>query len=474
MRERPNRDSVTTIEKDGSRKMLHPADVSGRFTLLRRVVAYGLIGLFLLLPWIPVGGHPAVFLDTASLRFHFFGLTLAAQDFWILFFCLTGLGFTLFFVTALLGRVWCGWTCPQTVLLEHVFRRIERWIDGPPKQRRKLEDAPWTDQGKVVRRVVKHGIYLLLCVLIAHMVLAYFISIPTLYAWILGGPGAHVGSFLFIVAFSGILYFNFAWFREQLCLVICPYGRLQSALIDDDSVIIGYDEKRGEPRGKATDPKNGDCINCYRCVDVCPTGIDIRQGLQMECIGCANCIDACNEIMRKLDRPEGLVRYDSLNGLAGKRRRVIRPRILFYCIMGLIGASVFAFAATRIQPGVMTVTRMGGSAYYVDETRVRNQFVVRLVNKTNQDLDYAVAMESSVPGVSLADPSTTVTVGPMGEETRTVVVVYPIADYGEKDFPITFTATAQRENSFVLEETVEFLGPDPALLREDFGLPEIE
>lgn len=245
----PVRDSLSTINDDGSRYFLYPSDVHGRFTTARRLSAYFLIAVYLLLPWIPVNGYPAVFLDLASRRFHFFGYTLAAQDAWLLFFGVTGLGFVLFFLTALFGRLWCGWACPQTVFLDHVFRRIERWLEGDAPARRALQAAPLT-AGKLGRRAVKHSLYILVSLVITHLFLAYFVSIPELWSYMREDPAAHWSAFLFVFIAAAILYFNFAWFREQLCIVICPYGRLQSALTDDHTLTIGYDARRGEPRGK--------------------------------------------------------------------------------------------------------------------------------------------------------------------------------------------------------------------------------
>jgi cytochrome c oxidase accessory protein FixG len=356
----PSLDSVASLNADGSRNFLRPADTTGRFTTWRRITAAFLILIYILMPWIPINGHPAVFLDLAARRFHLFGLTFAAQDFWLTFFLITGLGFALFFVTSILGRVWCGWTCPHTVFLEHVYRRIERLLEGPAKEQQRLDTLPWGDPEKILKRGSKHIIFVLISVLIAHIFLAYFISIPGLYSWISGSPSEHWGGFLFVFITAGILYFNFAWFREQLCLAICPYGRLQSTLIDDDSIIIGYDEARGEPRGKPRQSGVGDCIDCKRCIQVCPTGIDIRQGLQLECVGCSNCIDACDAVMTQIGRAPGLIRYDSLNGFKGKGRRILRPRVVIYAFFMLLGASVMTYAFSSVKSTYMLVTRMSG------------------------------------------------------------------------------------------------------------------
>ena len=211
----PSRDSVTTIRADGSRPFMFPADTHGRFTTARRVTAFVLLACYFFLPWIKINGYPAVFLDLAERRFHLFGITLAAQDLWLLFFVITGLGFSLFFVTALLGRVWCGWACPQTVFLEHVYRRIEVWIEGDAVSRRALDEAPWSKQ-KIVRRVCKHAAYIFVSAVLTHLFLAYFVSIPEVWSMVLAAPAKHWSTFVFMMAFTGLTYFIFCWFREQV------------------------------------------------------------------------------------------------------------------------------------------------------------------------------------------------------------------------------------------------------------------
>jgi cytochrome c oxidase accessory protein FixG len=483
----PSLESVTTIRADGSHVVLHPADVAGRFTRGRRVAAAGLIALYLALPWIPVGGHPAVFLDVAARRFHLFGSTLAAQDLWLLFFLISGFGFTLFFLTALLGRVWCGWACPQTVFLDHVYRRVERWIEGDAVARRALDAAPWTGS-KVARRAVKHGVFALLSLFIAHLFLAYFVSIPQLWGMMRAAPAEHGGVFLFVFVFAGVLYFNFAWFREQLCIVLCPYGRLQSALIDDHSLVIGYDGTRGEPRGRrrqddcragSPEPaaagmaasgdaalhRSGDCVDCGRCVAVCPTGIDIRQGLQIECIGCAACIDACDDVMARLGRPRGLVRYDSLAGLGGARTRWARPRAVVYAVLLLIGAAVASWAFSTVRPAAFGVTRMIGAAYYFDAATVRNQFLVRLVNKRDVAEKLVVKLRGAPPEVVQTGLEEAVELAGMGEEVRPLIVAVPRDRYtGSFRFTVVVSGGG---GAFELTRDVQFLGPDPRLLREE-------
>ncbi|MCX6938615.1 MAG: cytochrome c oxidase accessory protein CcoG [Verrucomicrobia bacterium] len=479
---RPNRDSVTTIRDDGSRFFLHPADSRGFWTRMRRISAWLLVAFYLALPWVPVGGYPAVFLDIAERRFHLFGYTLAFQDVWLLFFGITGLGFSLFFITSLLGRVWCGWACPQTVFLDHVFRRVERWIEGDALARRQLDAAPWTPI-KVIKRMVKQGVFVLLAAGITHLFLAYFVSIPKLWLMMHEAPGTHWSAFLFIAFATGVLYFNFAWFREQLCLIICPYGRLQSVLLDDHSLVIGYDAKRGEPRGKAGTPEAGACVDCSRCVQVCPTGIDIRQGLQIECIACAACVDACDEVMDKLKRPRGLVRYDSNTGFAGGRTRWLRPRIWLYLGLLAVGCAVATFAFSTVRSASLGVTRLQGAPYFVDAQSVRNQFLVRLVNKRETPVAFTVT--AVLPGeksehekhgadeahgehaarLQVTGFEAPLVVGPLGEEVRPLIVRVPRSNY-EGGFKFIIKARPA-DGAYELLREVEFSGPDEKLLHED-------
>jgi cytochrome c oxidase accessory protein FixG len=460
---RPSLESVTTINPDGSRPFLHPADVKGRFTLARRVTGLLLIAIYILLPWIPINGHPAVFLDVEHRRFHLMGLTLLVQDVWLLFFVISGVGFTLFFVTALLGRIWCGWACPYTVFLEHVFRRIERFMDGDAAARKQLDAAPW-GFSKTVRRVVKHTLYIACAGAIAHIFISYFISLPTLYSYMQESPGRHWILFVAVMALTGVLYFCFSWFREQFCIVMCPYGRLQSALSDDDTMVIGYDKIRGEPRGKAGDPSAGHCIDCRRCVQVCPTGIDIRNGLQLECIGCAACVDACDDIMEKLHRPRGLVRYDSHKGLAGKKRRILRPRIFVYGVLMLFGAAAFAIGLTRVHTFDMTVVRMRGVPFMVDQSEVRNQFLFRLVSKADEPVTYSLRVEGAPAALRINGLEKEITVSPQQELQQTLVLTMSKADYtGEFNFRVVARPVDGKDT---VTRDVEFLGPDVRLFKE--------
>lgn len=460
----PNLDSVTTVNDDGSHYVLHPADVSGKFMLARRVFAVLLLIVYVILPWITINEAPAVFLDIAKRQFHFFGVTLAPQDLWVLFFAITGTGFALFFITALLGRLWCGWACPYTVFLEHVFRRIERIIDGDSTARKKLDKAPWRFP-KIWRRILKHGLYIVIAALLSHVFLSYFVSLERLYGYVQENPMNHLTSFGTVIFLTGAFYFCFAHFREQFCIMVCPYGRLQSAMTDDDTIIIGYDENRGEPRGKANDPEAADCIDCRRCVNVCPTGIDIRNGLQLECIGCAACVDACDDIMKKVNRPTGLVRYDSLNGLSGKKRRFIRPRIFLYAFLGCLGLGALTVAAVnKAKPYNVTSSRMMGPPFYVDGSTVRNNYQLRLANKRNQSATFEILLEEAPEGYELSGAGQIIELPEHGEVTRPAIILVPHEHY-KGPCEITIKVMGQ-PGDIEMTHTVRFVGPNPSSLKK--------
>jgi cytochrome c oxidase accessory protein FixG len=373
---------ASSLRSDGSRNHVHPADVKGRFVKARYVVFAALIAIWASLPWIQIDGRPALYLDVARRRFFLFGGTFNAQDFWLVFFLLSGVGLALIFITTVFGRIWCGWACPQTVFLEGVFRRIERFVEGPRNQRIRRNAGPMTFD-KLWRKGVKHALFILAALFVSHIFLSFFVSMPSLLEMMQDSPAEHPTPFAWMAVVSLILYGNFAWFREQLCLIICPYGRLQSVMTDRDTLVVGYDAVRGEPRGKLKDPNAGDCIDCGRCVAVCPTGIDIRNGLQLDCIGCTACIDACDEIMDKVKRPRGLIRYDSLNGLEHREKRIFRPRLLLYGAVVVLWAIGAFFAFSSHTPFEANMLRLRGAPYHMvdDRETVRNLFQIHLVNK---------------------------------------------------------------------------------------------
>ncbi|MCB9883851.1 MAG: cytochrome c oxidase accessory protein CcoG [Planctomycetes bacterium] len=387
---RPDVDTLFSINPDGSRNAIHPADVRGRFQLLKHALWIVLIGVYLLVPWLRIDGIPVLLIDLPARHFYLLGQTFNAQDFWYAFFFISGLGFALFVAAGLYGRVWCGYACPQTVFLEGVFRRIERWIEGPAAARAKLDKAPLSG-GKLVRRGLKLVVFFAIAAVITHSFLGYFMRVEDLVDAVASSPAQSPVAFVFVLVATLILFVNFTWFREQLCIVVCPYGRLQGALYDADTVLVGYDEKRGEPRGPAHEQGAGDCVDCYRCVSVCPTGIDIRNGTQLECVGCANCIDACDEVMVKLGRPKGLVRYDSQRGFETGKRRFLRGRVVLYAVLLLLGLGVMSFAVTKRHPFEASLQRAPGMPYQIEGERLHSVFDLYVINKRSGARDFKIA-----------------------------------------------------------------------------------
>jgi cytochrome c oxidase accessory protein FixG len=334
-------------------------------------------------------------------------------------------------------------------------RRIDRWCEGDAAARRKLDLAPAT-ASKSARRFAKHFLYVTFVLVLSHIFLSYFVSLPRLYSMMTHSPGDNWGAFLFVFLLAAALWFDIAWFREQFCIVLCPYGRLQSALIDSDSLIVGYDTKRGEPRGRKGTEGAGDCVDCKRCVQVCPTGIDIRQGLQMECIGCTACIDACDAVMTKIKRPTGLIRYDSTRGFAGLRTRWIRARTLLYTGLALLGAGALTAATSTLKSANLGVTRVTGIPYVIEGGVIRNQFMVRILNKRNNPRTFHVEVADGPASLHLSGAEDGIAISGLGEEIRTIVLTLPRADL-KAELPLRLRVVSDDGTS--LEKSITFLGP---------------
>jgi cytochrome c oxidase accessory protein FixG len=439
----------SSIAPDGRRRFIHTADVKGRFVRARRSVFAALIALWVALPLIPIGGHPAVLLDVERRRFYLFGQTFNSQDVWLVFFVLTGTAFGLAVVTSIAGRAFCGFACPQTVFLDGVFRPIERLVEGPREERRRRDAGPWT-AGRVLRKATKHALYLAAAFVIAHILLSFFVPLPTTIRMVMGRPANHPQAFAWMTAVTLLLYGNYAWFREQLCLVICPYGRLQASLVDGDSLVVGYDAKRGEPRGKVG-KSSGDCVDCKRCVVVCPTGIDIRNGLQLDCIGCTACIDACDEIMEKLHRPKGLIRYDSQVGFSGEKRRFWRPRLTVYSVLAVAGLAAATTAFAVRTSFEATLTRARGAPFVVEGDRVRNTFVVHLINKLDEPVRFQLSSESPA-GVEV-DVAEVVDVQPMGNTSVPCVASMSTTTKGAASVRLS-VGLAEKHETRILETRI--------------------
>lgn len=387
-------DRLATTDEKGRRVYLYVADAVGFFRRRRTIVQFILMAIFLILPWIKIAGRQSILLDIGNRHFEIFGLSLRAHNAPLLFLVFALAAFTLFFITAVWGRVWCGWGCPQTVFVDAVFRRIERWIEGSHLERRKLATEKWTFK-KALKKSSKWTLFTVASLIITHSFLAYFVGTDRLQVMITRSPVDNWGSFLFIFFATAFILFDFGWFREQFCTLVCPYGRFQSILMDEHSMIVAYDVARGEPRAtpqakaisQAKGTSLGDCVNCYRCVQVCPAGIDIRRGVQLECVNCTACIDACDEIMTKVRKPTGLIRYDSQAVMNGQKRKFWRPRVAVYLSAMLISSTVLATLVATMKPIDVTVLRAKDTPYLTDQvegqTIVTNHFHLEVSNQSD-------------------------------------------------------------------------------------------
>lgn len=371
-----------TTDEKGRRVMPQPEEVKGRWSSRRHIFQWALILFYLVLPWIVVDGRQWVRLDIPKREFTLFGSIFYAHDSVYLIFALLGFMLLIAFVTSVWGRVWCGWACPQTVFIELVYRKIETLVEGNARKRKALNRQPM-NFGKLFKKSLKWALYLIVTLHIVHSFLGYFVGTRELVEITLQSPSKNWTLFVIMVILSGLTLFDFGWFREQVCIIACPYGRFQSVLMDENSLVVAYDEKRGEPRRGPEVPSNGegDCINCFKCVKVCPTGIDIRRGNQMECIACTLCVDACDDIMRKVGKDEGLIRYSSETELAGGKRKVGMRSFIYLTLLALVGTGgIFALEKRKaLDPQFL---RMKGAPFtlVVDEGNelVLNRFQAKV------------------------------------------------------------------------------------------------
>jgi len=419
---------LSTLNRDGSRRWIRPRLSKGRFLKRRRVVGWGLIVLFTAIPYIRVNGKPLLLFDVPNREFTMFGETFLPTDTMFLMLLLVGIFLSIFLLTALFGRVWCGWGCPQTVYMELVYRPIERLLEGPPARQMRLDRT-----GPDFRRLLKFGVYLLVSMFLAHTFLAYFVGVETLLRWVRLSPFEHPTAFLVMAGTTLLMMLDFGYFREQVCLVACPYGRFQSVLLDRRSMIVGYDHGRGEPRGKPKhkgEHERGDCIDCGACVVTCPTGIDIRDGLQMECIGCTQCIDACDAIMERVGQPRGLIRYTSQEALETGRSRILRPRVIAYPLLLVLVFGALGVSLARKAPADVTVLRAIGTPFaQLPGGEISNQLRVKIVNRSPGARDYRIDLVDAGE-LRLVAPQNPV---PLDSGRSTTAIVFVIAQPSEFD-----------------------------------------
>ncbi|MET7029613.1 cytochrome c oxidase accessory protein CcoG [Sediminicola luteus] len=389
------RDSIGTINEEGKRSWIFPKKPSGRYYTYRKWVSYVLLLFLLSSPFIKINGNQFLMFNVLERRFNIFGFPFWPQDFHLFVISMiTGVIFVALFTVAF-GRIFCGWICPQTIFMEMVFRRIEFLIDGDRGAQIKLDKQSWNAE-KIRKRVLKWTVFLLISFLIANVFLAYLIGSDKLFQYIIDGPLQHVSTLISLIIFTMVFYFVFAWFREQVCIIACPYGRMQGVLLDNKSIIVAYDHKRGESdNGRKKFRKNedrealghGDCIDCFQCVNVCPTGIDIRNGTQLECVNCTACIDECDHIMEKVNLPKGLIRYASEDNIERKEKFKFTPRLKGYSAILVILTGVLIGMLFLRNDLEASILRLPGQLYEHKEGNIiSNVYTYKLLNKTTMDI----------------------------------------------------------------------------------------
>jgi cytochrome c oxidase accessory protein FixG len=447
------REHLATADQEGRRLWIYPRKPHGRYTTARTWLSWLLLAIMFAGPFIRVNGNPLLLLNIVERKFIILGQVFWPQDM-ILFAVTLLIFFTGIIVfTAAFGRLWCGWTCPQTVLMEMVFRKIEYFIEGDAPAQRALHKAPWT-AGKITRKLTKHVIFLGLSFVVGNTLLAYTIGTEQLFKIITDNPTNHLSGLTFMILFTLGFYLIFARFREQACTFICPYGRFMSTLLDENTIVVAYDYKRGEKRGtlKRNVPAIrrryegfGDCIDCHQCVSVCPTGIDIRNGTQMECVHCTACMDTCDAVMDKIKRPRGLIRYASLNGIERRERLRVTPRLVGYAVLllALIGLWLF-LVFTRADVQATFLRAQGALFQQMPDGHFSNLYTVKVVNKTSHDLPIELRLKSPpgdlqvmgagivVPGEQLAENSVLIELDRKVMKSGTTPVVVGVYSNGRE------------------------------------------
>jgi len=391
------RDTIATVDEQGKRVWVYPKKPKGTYHKARIWVTIVLLSILFAGPFITISGRPLLLLNVFERKFVIFGQAFWPQDFFLLALLLITFFVFVILFTVVFGRLWCGWACPQTLFMEMVFRKIEYWIEGDANQQRKLDKAPW-DFDKIRKKGLKHVIFIVISLLISHTVMAYLIGVDQVKEIVSQPPTENMAGFLGLLAFTGIFYWVFAWFREQACVAVCPYGRLQGVLLDKKSIAVMYDWLRGEPRGRMkkneVQEEKGDCIDCKLCVHACPTGIDIRNGTQLECVNCTACIDACDDVMLKINKPKGLIRYSSHDAIEQGRQKLFTPRVAAYSVVLVVLLSILGFSLATRSDIETTVLKVPGQLYQkTEDGRISNLYNIQFVNKTFEEIELELRVE---------------------------------------------------------------------------------
>jgi cytochrome c oxidase accessory protein FixG len=455
------RNTMGTVDEQGKRIWVYPKKPTGRFHRARIIVTVVLLTIFFAGPFIKIGGQPLLLLNVFERRFVVFGQAFWPQDFFLLALSLITLFVFIILFTVVFGRVWCGWACPQTLFMEMVFRKIEYWLEGDANEQRRLKQAPWTGE-KIFKKGLKQFIFISISVIISHTAMAYLIGIEQVQEIVSRPPTENMAGFIGLVTFTGIFYGVFAWFREQACIAVCPYGRLQGVLLGKDTIVVAYDWLRGEPRGKlkknVVDETKGDCIDCKLCVHVCPTGIDIRNGTQLECVNCTACIDACDEVMVKIGKPEGLIRYASFTSIREGIQKLIQPRVIGYSMVLLALIMFLSFMVATRSDIETTMLKVPGTLYQRGEDgTISNLYNVEFVNKTFEDIALDMKVESP-PEAVLSRVGDQQAVVPAGEMLKGVYFVKIPAPHIHEAKTV-LQIGVYRDGKRIEQVKVKFIGP---------------
>ncbi|MCS6934911.1 MAG: cytochrome c oxidase accessory protein CcoG [Chitinophagales bacterium] len=434
------RDSIGTVTKEGKRNWIFAKKPAGKYYNARTVLSWVYLAVFFTLPWIKVNGEPLFLLNILERKFILFGAIFWPQDFFV--FALGMLTFMVFVVlfTVVFGRLFCGWVCPQTIFMEMVFRKLEYWIEGDADKQKRLHEMPWNAE-KIGKRLLKFIVFFTVSFVIANYFLAYIVGIDNVVTYIREGISSHLGIFIPLLIFTGVFFFVYWWFREQACIMVCPYGRLQGVLLDPNSVVVAYDYVRGEPRGKISrhqkDEHKGDCIDCYECVKVCPTGIDIRNGTQMECVNCTACIDACDAIMTRIKRPTGLIRYASENSIRKGDKWHMTVRSTAYTVVLFLLAGVLVTLLVTRKDIQTTVMRAQGMLYQEQPgDQISNLYNIKLVNKTRKTLPVVLKLENSDLNGKIAVVGKSISVKPESVSDGVFFVYIPKQNLKKRKIPL--------------------------------------
>lgn len=396
------RNRVSTVDDKGKRIFILPKIIKGAWYKYRTYFSWVLLLVLFVTPFISYNGRPLLLFNVLERKFIIFGTVFWPQDFILFLLAIISLIVFVILFTVVFGRLFCGWACPQTVFMEMVFRKIEVWIEGNPVQQKRLRDAPWNGE-KIRKRLLKYTIFLWIAFAIGNLLMAYIVGKDETLDIITSSPSENWAGFVIVMFFTGITFFNFAYFREQVCTVVCPYGRLQGVLLDNRSIVVAYDHERGEPREKPKKQRTesaGDCIDCYACVDVCPTGIDIRNGTQLECVNCTACIDACDDIMDRIHKPRGLVRYASEHDIQHGKKTKFNVRAAAYSGVLVLILLLFSFLLMTRSEVQATIVKARGSLYSVSETdMVKNIFNIKVSNKTYEEHEIEIKLGAPWQGV---------------------------------------------------------------------------